>query len=389
VDSLPAFHCSQLAELNMDDFDDLVAMFRSEATELLGQMAGIFEAQRGNVCDPQAFVAARRIAHNLRGMALTVGAQALVDPCSTIESELETVGARSELPSTQQVELWLRVVTDLHGVLDDPDSTENLAHSARARVLPDEPVPDPAIAVAPSLTTICIEKRQVDEVIVRAQHAGQKQVRLAEHVRSLQAVFDDDSSKPDPESLDVRNRHDVVSTLRLMREDVQELGCLVEELNKSICSIRMASPIAQQNRASCQDNPAERRTASARILVVDDSLIVRTVEAEMLGSAGYEVSACADGEEAWELLQRQQYDLLVCDVQMPKLDGFGLTSRIRASLALRQLPVILATGRAAPDDVTRGAQVGADGYIIKDDLAQGELLLAVRRLIEAPSRAAG
>lgn len=118
-----------------------------------------------------------------------------------------------------------------------------------------------------------------------------------------------------------------------------------------------------------------------RILVVDDSVAVRTLESHTLGSAGYEVSVCADGMEAWEFLQKKQYDLVVSDVQMPNMDGFELTTRIRASTTLHHLPVILVTGLSSPTDVSRGAEVGADSYIIKGEMDQNQLLTAVRRLI--------
>ncbi|HMA95968.1 MAG TPA: response regulator, partial [Polyangiaceae bacterium] len=126
---------------------------------------------------------------------------------------------------------------------------------------------------------------------------------------------------------------------------------------------------------------ASQPSTRKRILVVDDSLAVRTLESHTLGSAGYEVSVCADGMEAWESLQKKQCDLVVSDVQMPNMDGFELTTRIRASAALHHLPVILVTGLSSPADVSRGAEVGADGYIIKGELDQNQLLTAVRRLI--------
>jgi chemotaxis protein histidine kinase CheA len=118
-----------------------------------------------------------------------------------------------------------------------------------------------------------------------------------------------------------------------------------------------------------------------RILVVDDSLSIRTLESQTLGSAGYEVSVSLDGQDAWEALQKAQFDLVVSDIQMPRMDGFELTTRIRNSESLRQLPVVLVTGLHSPQDIARGAEVGADEYIVKGQLDQEKLLRAVKRLL--------
>ncbi|MCP4660967.1 MAG: response regulator [bacterium] len=126
--------------------------------------------------------------------------------------------------------------------------------------------------------------------------------------------------------------------------------------------------------------PAPGR-APARILVADDSLASRTLERNMLAAAGYDVSVCVNGEEAWDRLQRERFDLLVSDIRMPRLDGFELTRRIRASDAIEHLPVVLVTGLDEPEDIARGAEVGADEYIIKGELDQGRLLEAVSRLL--------
>jgi len=80
-------------------------------------------------------------------------------------------------------------------------------------------------------------------------------------------------------------------------------------------------------------------------------------------------------------MQRERFDLLVSDIEMPNLDGIALTERIRATPTLRGFPVILVTARAAADDRVRGLQAGADAYIIKGNFRQSELLDAVNRLL--------
>ncbi len=116
-----------------------------------------------------------------------------------------------------------------------------------------------------------------------------------------------------------------------------------------------------------------------RVLVVDDSLTSRTLERNILTAAGYEVEVAVDGEAAWRLLQASSFDLVVSDVQMPKLDGIGLTRRIRSQPATERLPVILVTSLDRPEDLAAGAEAGADEYIVKGQFDQRKLLEAVAR----------
>ena len=100
--------------------------------------------------------------------------------------------------------------------------------------------------------------------------------------------------------------------------------------------------------------PADRdaRPAKKRILVVDDSLTTRALEKSILEAAGYDVAAAADGAAAWQLLQEQGADLVVSDVDMPRMDGFELTEAVRGSPRFRGLPVVLVTARETESDKT-------------------------------------
>lgn len=118
-----------------------------------------------------------------------------------------------------------------------------------------------------------------------------------------------------------------------------------------------------------------------RILVADDSLTSRTLERNILVSAGYEVHVVEDGEYALEALEQRAFDLLVTDVQMPRIDGFELTRRVRAHPRLAKLPVVLVTSLDRPEDVAEGARVGADEYIVKGQFDQETLLKSVSRLL--------
>jgi two-component system chemotaxis sensor kinase CheA len=119
------------------------------------------------------------------------------------------------------------------------------------------------------------------------------------------------------------------------------------------------------------------------VLVVDDSLTTRMLEQSILESAGYDVDVAASGEEALEKAHRRAYGLMLVDVEMPGIDGFTVIERIRADAVLHDLPAILVTSRCSPQDLSRGAEVGASGYVIKGKFDQTLLLDRIRTLMSA------
>ncbi|HEX9118584.1 MAG TPA: response regulator, partial [Anaerolineae bacterium] len=132
------------------------------------------------------------------------------------------------------------------------------------------------------------------------------------------------------------------------------------------------------------DDEVEPGDASSKpaplVLVADDSITTRTLEKSILETAGYRVHVVADGEAAWQTLGQNEYDLVVSDVSMPRVDGFELTSRIRGDARLKNVPVVLVTSLDSIQDRERGVQVGADAYILKGTFDQGSFLAAVERL---------
>jgi len=116
------------------------------------------------------------------------------------------------------------------------------------------------------------------------------------------------------------------------------------------------------------------------ILVADDEEDVRDLVCYRLSRSGYEVIAAVDGDEALRLATERDPDLAVLDVMMPKLDGYEVTSRLRADERLRTIPVILLTARAQEDDVSRGFAVGADDYL-KKPFNPDELVARVRAVL--------
>jgi two-component system, chemotaxis family, sensor kinase CheA len=121
----------------------------------------------------------------------------------------------------------------------------------------------------------------------------------------------------------------------------------------------------------------------ATILVVDDSITTRTLEKTILQAQGYRVLLAVDGVEALNVLRtaEREVDVVVADVEMPRLDGFGLLDAMRRDPRLKDLPTILMTSRGRPEDVARGMELGARAYLTKQQFDQGALLETIGQLL--------
>jgi len=117
------------------------------------------------------------------------------------------------------------------------------------------------------------------------------------------------------------------------------------------------------------------------ILLADDALTTREVERAILDAAGYEVTAVADGQAAWEQLARRSFDLVVTDVEMPRMDGIALTRQITSDPRTARIPVIIISSLAKEEDRRRGLEAGAAAYIVKSAFDQENLLDLIERLI--------
>ncbi|MFO8057397.1 MAG: hybrid sensor histidine kinase/response regulator [bacterium] len=126
----------------------------------------------------------------------------------------------------------------------------------------------------------------------------------------------------------------------------------------------------------------EKERHIPRILVVDDSITTRTIEKNILDRAGYEVTTAVDGTEALARMEDAgPFDLFVLDVDMPGLDGFELTERLRENERTSETPVVICTSRASDEDKRKGISVGAQAYIVKGSFDQNVLLDTVKSLI--------
>jgi two-component system, chemotaxis family, sensor kinase CheA len=121
-------------------------------------------------------------------------------------------------------------------------------------------------------------------------------------------------------------------------------------------------------------------TKRLKVLLVDDSPIARATESALVRALGHQVDEAVDGEDGWKKLQQETYDLILTDVQMPKLDGFALTRRIKQDPDQASIPVVILSSLASPEDKRRGLDAGADAYLIKGELGVESLALTVDRL---------
>jgi two-component system chemotaxis sensor kinase CheA len=154
-------------------------------------------------------------------------------------------------------------------------------------------------------------------------------------------------------------------------------GSVVPVLNVSDL-VKSATRSSQSNAVAA---PAERTQSQSAILVAEDSITSRTLLKSILETAGYEVETAVDGVDAYTKLKAGQFDLVVSDVDMPRLNGFGLTAKVRADKRLAETPVILITALDSRSDREHGIDVGANAYIVKSSFDQGHLLEVIRRLL--------
>lgn len=135
-------------------------------------------------------------------------------------------------------------------------------------------------------------------------------------------------------------------------------------------------------RRGCAAEPSAP-SAKRPVLVVDDSLTTRMLEQSILESAGYDVDLAVSAEEALDRVRDKRYALILVDVEMPGMDGFTFVERIRSDAKSRDIPTILVTSLAEPEHRRRGQEVGAQGYIVKSEFDQAELLSMIEPMMAA------
>jgi two-component system chemotaxis sensor kinase CheA len=125
----------------------------------------------------------------------------------------------------------------------------------------------------------------------------------------------------------------------------------------------------------------EEKVGKQSILVAEDSITSRTLLKNILESAGYQVKTTVDGIDALTALRSENFDLIVSDIEMPRMNGFDLVTKIRDDKRTSDLPVILVTALESREDRERGIDVGANAYIVKRSFDQSNLLDVIKKLI--------
>jgi two-component system sensor histidine kinase and response regulator WspE len=129
------------------------------------------------------------------------------------------------------------------------------------------------------------------------------------------------------------------------------------------------------------ERSAEGGVARKRVLIVDDSFTVRELQRKLLDQAGYETDVAIDGMDGWNALRNGRFDLIVSDIDMPRMDGIELVRRVRQDPGLKSLPVMILSYKDREEDRQRGLDAGADYYLTKGSFESDALLEAVVDLI--------
>jgi two-component system chemotaxis sensor kinase CheA len=184
----------------------------------------------------------------------------------------------------------------------------------------------------------------------------------------------------------LQKRDVVVRGLTGRLRDLQAVNGASIEPNGSILLVLDVPMLIERSDAIAEhaSRIVDRAAGPARqlsVMVVDDALMVRELQRSILERGGYSVRTASDGAEALAMLADEPADLVVTDLEMPNVDGFALTSSIRAHPRLTNIPVLIVSSRASAEDHQRGLDAGADGYIVKTSFDEAGLLSAVSRLL--------
>lgn len=168
-----------------------------------------------------------------------------------------------------------------------------------------------------------------------------------------------------------------ISAASMMEDGSPLLIFDVDDLLRSIDILLSGGRI---NKLEQNNSPATEQNAK-RILVVDDSITVREVERNLLSSKGYQVEIAVDGADGWNAARTKHYDLIISDIDMPRMNGFELVGMLKNDQRLQNTPVIIVSYKDREEDRQRGMEVGADYYLPKGSFHDDTLVDAVMELI--------
>lgn len=172
-----------------------------------------------------------------------------------------------------------------------------------------------------------------------------------------------------------------ISAMALLEDGTPVLIVDAEDMARSINSLISGNRL---RRIDTEELMIERTTK--RILVVDDSITVREVERKMLANKGYDVQTAVDGLDGWNILRGDEFDLVVTDIDMPRMDGIEFVQHIRQDSRYEDLPIIIVSYKDREEDRNRGLEAGADYYLTKGSFQDETLVNTVEELIGAPQK---
>jgi two-component system, chemotaxis family, sensor histidine kinase and response regulator WspE len=168
-----------------------------------------------------------------------------------------------------------------------------------------------------------------------------------------------------------------ISAAALLDDGSPVLIIDIEDLVRSIAKLLSSGQISQVNHSSQQ----EVTKAYKRVLVVDDSITVREMERKLLENKGYKVEVAVNGMDGWNAIRSSDYNLVITDIDMPRMNGFELTSQIKTHEKLKHIPVIIVSYKDREEDRIHGLEAGANYYLTKSSFHDDTLLQAVIDLI--------
>jgi len=155
--------------------------------------------------------------------------------------------------------------------------------------------------------------------------------------------------------------------------------CLIINVNDLVKSAYLTFGMSKKQLVI--DKQSNVAIVKKNILVVDDSVTTRILERNILRTAGYNVTVAINGLDALTKLLSEKFDLVLSDIEMPDINGFELTERLRTDNRFKDIPIILVTSLASEIDKKKGLSLGANAYITKGGFNQEELLNTIKRLI--------
>lgn len=158
---------------------------------------------------------------------------------------------------------------------------------------------------------------------------------------------------------------------------------LILDVEDVLASVRQLVEGGEVAQTAGRRSPARARK---RVLVVDDSLTVRELERKLLLNRGYDVAVAVDGMEGWNMLRGESFDLVITDVDMPRMDGIELVTRLKGDARLSDTPVMVVSYKDREEDRQRGLDAGADYYLAKSSFHDDALMQAVDDLIGEPGK---